>query len=459
LRWRIAYALHEPPDVLRAYVDEGLAAAGGTASEVEVRLRVLDARTEGTYAGDRDAFLRKAEYALGLAKEQGVAEGFAHSVLGSALTHRSEAGWEEHLTTAVELCRRDGDVLHEFTATNTLVYARFLSGSVERALAAADDGAAHARRLRLRAWERRFIAWSVALHWALGNPRVAAAHADAMLSERLPPGDLDVLEPYACQALIDLGSIEEARAVADQLQGRAVPDPDSLGEALWARADLELWSGRPREALAAADEYRERFASMNVSETARFVELTAAWARYELRLEQRPAVFAQRHPLTAASDAEVHGIAALADENWQLAASRFADAAQSWSGRNARHELRSLWAQGDAARRSGARAEAQSLLEAVEQRARNAGFRLLLARVHRSLRLAGLRRSATRSLSGTLTKREREVLALVAQGLSNSDIARRLGLSRATVAEHVASGADKLGARSRAQAAALSLQP
>src|SRR5207253_1563379 len=102
----------------------------------------------------------------------------------------------------------------------------------------------------------------------------ARSAADEMLAERLPAGDLDVLEPYACQASIDLGRLREAREIAGRLRARAVPDPDSLGEALWVRADLELWSGRPRDALAATAEYRERFRSVNVSETARFVELT-----------------------------------------------------------------------------------------------------------------------------------------------------------------------------------------
>jgi DNA-binding CsgD family transcriptional regulator len=56
--------------------------------------------------------------------------------------------------------------------------------------------------------------------------------------------------------------------------------------------------------------------------------------------------------------------------------------------------------------------------------------------------------------AGALTAREMEVARLVADGLSNPAIARRLYLSRPTVASHVAHILTKLGFASRAQIAA-----
>ena len=53
-----------------------------------------------------------------------------------------------------------------------------------------------------------------------------------------------------------------------------------------------------------------------------------------------------------------------------------------------------------------------------------------------------------------LTARERDVLKLVSDGLSNQDIARRLGLSGHTVHRHVSNILTKLDLPSRTAAAA-----
>jgi DNA-binding NarL/FixJ family response regulator len=52
---------------------------------------------------------------------------------------------------------------------------------------------------------------------------------------------------------------------------------------------------------------------------------------------------------------------------------------------------------------------------------------------------------------GALTEREREVVALVAEGLSNDEIAERLVVSPATAKTHVSRAMIKLSARDRAQ--------
>ncbi len=78
----------------------------------------------------------------------------------------------------------------------------------------------------------------------------------------------------------------------------------------------------------------------------------------------------------------------------------------------------------------------------------------LLARLRRLVR-----RSHPLSAGATarLTKREREILGLLAEGLQQDAIAERLFISPKTVEHHVSQILDKLGARSRAEAAALAV--
>jgi DNA-binding NarL/FixJ family response regulator len=52
-----------------------------------------------------------------------------------------------------------------------------------------------------------------------------------------------------------------------------------------------------------------------------------------------------------------------------------------------------------------------------------------------------------------LTERQREVVALIAEGATNQEIARRLGLERRTVSDHVAQILWRLGAKDRIQVA------
>jgi DNA-binding NarL/FixJ family response regulator len=57
-----------------------------------------------------------------------------------------------------------------------------------------------------------------------------------------------------------------------------------------------------------------------------------------------------------------------------------------------------------------------------------------------------------RPVEGTLSKREREVLALVADGTTNREAAKKLFVSEATIKTHLLHIYDKLGVRDRAAA-------
>lgn len=68
--------------------------------------------------------------------------------------------------------------------------------------------------------------------------------------------------------------------------------------------------------------------------------------------------------------------------------------------------------------------------------------------------LDGHREPAVRAVA-RLTERERAVLVLIAEGLSNADIGRRMHLSTGTVKDHVSTVLSKLEVGSRVQAALL----
>lgn len=100
-------------------------------------------------------------------------------------------------------------------------------------------------------------------------------------------------------------------------------------------------------------------------------------------------------------------------------------------------------------------APATQLVHAIRVAA--AGDALLAPSVTRRLiaRFAQSHNPAGPQLPGDLTPRETEVLTLLAEGLSNTEIAERLIVGEATVKTHVARVLAKLGVRDRVQAVVL----
>jgi pimeloyl-ACP methyl ester carboxylesterase/DNA-binding CsgD family transcriptional regulator len=82
-------------------------------------------------------------------------------------------------------------------------------------------------------------------------------------------------------------------------------------------------------------------------------------------------------------------------------------------------------------------------------------IRAFLRRAHRHDQIA----TDTVDLAAALTAREREILDLVAAGLTNKAISQRLVLSVRTVERHTLNIYGKLGVRSRAEAVAVLLRP
>ena len=130
-------------------------------------------------------------------------------------------------------------------------------------------------------------------------------------------------------------------------------------------------------------------------------------------------------------------------------AGRWQEAATAWSELGHPYEAALALGEGDEAARRRSLEELRSL-----------GAQPAIRIGARRLREAGLRgiptgpRIATRTNPAGLTARELEVLSLMAEGLRNAEIAKRLFLSRRTVDHHASAVLRKLDAKTRGEAVA-----
>jgi len=202
---------------------------------------------------------------------------------------------------------------------------------------------------------------------------------------------------------------------------RIPPIAAAQAEAAWLAADHAAVGHKTEAALAIA------------------LDCGATWAIGELVYWRRQAGL--RDDLRAELAAEPYRLSIGGD--WRSAAERWAELGCPYEAALARAD-----ADDDEALRQ-ALGELQRL-----------GARPAAAIVTRRLRQRGVRglargpRSVTRANPAGLTARELEVFSLLAQGLRNAEIAKRLVLSQKTVDHHVSAILRKLGARTRGEAAA-----
>jgi len=115
-------------------------------------------------------------------------------------------------------------------------------------------------------------------------------------------------------------------------------------------------------------------------------------------------------------------------------------------------EARTRLAFGEMLRRVRRRAEAREQLAAAQRLFAAVGARVWQRRAQDEHRAAGARVSR-RATGNALTPQEERVARLVADGLSNKEVAARLVVSTKTVEGHLRNVFEKLGVRSRVQMA------
>ena len=302
-----------------------------------------------------------------------------------------------------------------------------------------------------------FLADAVVAALLCGRLDVALATADRLLEEPASTRPRQMASIYRARTLGLLGRIDEAETVLEALRPSATADFWGLGELLTGLAEAALWGGRPDLARQRAEAALVVPAPLPVAHA--HGHLALAWACQELGLEPPATPDIRWAPSTAGTPLELAALSAAAAGSHLEAAAGFAAAAEAW---RRFHEPRALicrWAAGDARARAGDTDAATAELGAALDAAEAMRFEPLAARIRRSLRLLGVRvppKPATGHGAGLgLTSRERELVALVERGLTNVEIARRLGLGRPTVARILGSAMAKLGVSSRAELAAM----
>ena len=372
----------------------------------------------------------------------------------------------EHARRALELGERFGDERIAGHARVTIASA-VARRDLERGVTLLEEAVGAARRS--------------------GEHEVAARGLNALVFRPMPWSRHDLVERYVEQAIeyctehtqdlwrinvlaaaarwaLDRGRWDDAVAYAGAVIADPRESPWTHHEALCVLALVRARRGDPggQDALAQA-------AAIGVprEETFAHVDLAAAGAEIAW-LERTPgdveaATAAQLAEAVDHGDQEAAGrlrfwrllagldkaTAATGSGPYSLAlAGRWEEAAEEWSQRSCPYEAalaRSRVGTVEALRR--AHAELQRL-----------GARPLATAVARDLRGRGVRdlprgpRATTRANEGELTTRELEVLALVAGGLRNADVAERLVVSRRTVDHHVSAILRKLQVGTRGEA-------
>jgi DNA-binding CsgD family transcriptional regulator len=309
------------------------------------------------------------------------------------------------------------------------------------------------------------VARAVALH-GLGRWDALGEHLERTLAdpERLGAQVALLMRLVALELAADLGRIAEARTGLASLSGHpAFADPEIAYEIMAARLRLALLAGDlPRSAAVdLACESMEQAGHVPGDPYAAALLRVGALRLLASAHDQLggPVDLAgmpgepfdadeQATSGAAAGPAELHALL-LEEAAWRTGQG-WAPAILAWDGLPMPY--RRAWAQvwsAHAAVRAGRADEALALTDQASRTAQSLGALPLLAAVQRLGRRLGRRGLRT---EGTLTPRERDVIGMVARGLTNREVARALGMSDRTVAVHLTRIFAKLGAGTRGEA-------
>ncbi len=373
----------------------------------QARLSALQVTFVTGYGGSADRLASLAEEARQIAEDA--------SEWALARRVRREFGWvelcvlgdaaalRESALAQIDLGRRLGDIAHQSTALQQLGYAALLTGDFDTSVSCAEEAVAQARRYD----QRRILAIS------LGVLALARVHR---------------------------GELDDARDLLTEAW-QVVPleaEPRAAVLVAWPDAMLALEVGDPARVLTVLGPYRFSF-SRNLIGTSQVVsgDLEGAQATAELLAGMSP------QGLYADGLADrLFGLIAHAQGETDVALGHLEHSVTTLDALHLPFE-----------------AAVSRLHAGTVEHVRHAltifetlGAARYADRARRALRGLGVRQPSRRTARGAetpLSRREMEVATLVAQGLSNAEIAERLVVSIRTVESHLDHVYTRLGLSSR----------
>jgi DNA-binding CsgD family transcriptional regulator len=394
------------------------------------QMRMLDDDLEET--------LRWGEQAIALAESLGETETLVHALtnVGTARLYAEDERGEVELTRSVQLALDAGLFDHAGRAMMNLALTALLATQLDAAERRIDTAMAFAIEHDLDFRRGYLQATRAALRVRQGDWDVAVAELRRLLRQ-------PTVSPVTMMvALTTLGQVRARRGEPEA--GATLDESLALAERDGKLMRLApVRAVRAEAALLAGDHARAR-AELQAVRNPVFLRGNR-WQRAELAWL-----------LWQAGERDIP-TSGLAEPFALQLAGDFAAAAAAWRELGCPYEEARALAEGD---------DPEGVRHAIET------FELLGAKpalVHaiRRLRALGVRdvpavrrgpRASTRANPAGLTRRESEVLALVAAGLANAEIAERLYLTPKTVRHHVSAVLGKLGVKTRIEAAHVASQ-
>ena len=382
-------------------------------------------------ANRSEAAMGWAARAIELARRLDDQETLTHALtnIGSARVNGGDPGGRVELEEAFEVAVAAGLEDHAARAVCNLATLSAETRDDRHARQDLDRALAFAQAHELAGYTQHVLGHRARVRLDQGDWAGAEQDARAALAEPVKGG------PRVVDALVPLGLLRSRRGDPD-----AAATLQEATERAFATSELQwtapVAAARAEYAWLHGDDRRAAEEAAGIFELAVrdghqwFAGELACWLRLAGAPVRVPAVMAEPHRLLLAGD-------------WRAAA-------DAWRERGYPYQQALALACGD---QDEALLEALALLDGL-------GARQTALRLRRQLRQRGnlrVPRGPTRATAANpagLTGRQVEVLGLLAQGLTDAEIAEQLSLSAKTVGHHVSALLAKLGVGSRREAAA-----